>query len=440
MIKKNYTIVQNNHYIQAAWAGHFWGEILEAEKDPRERKIWSLDISGILKNEYKEWPDIELLKENKWLNNYHTAEDVYKSDKILLDNLDLDFADNCENFLQTVLEIEKDVINFHLTKKVKKGILDIYSKDVQIEKVNKIKSYIALHLARTKLSVINSFKRVEDSIINRSSNGFEIVFPKMNDDEIEYLNKQFSPLTENTFKEAKKMVAYHDIKNSYFSYIEDIKKYSHVKFILNYSFENDFIYDTNILTEIPFISGRMLINKEQFKNDFITFLNNNENQIMLDTYGINYNTDVIFIKELDDLFNSFIVGVLSHRIKIFLSKKQTVISNIFSDWFLDFKSNKYEMLAIQNNFSKFIGNSCKNLELFYQLIKNFDIDLARKNYFLVQQILKNPRSLQELKNKGMLEIYTNMYFFIKKPIIKYYGIVVTQTSNLPPNYKNYIIK
>lgn len=103
---EKYTTDKNNHYIQAAWTGTFWGE---PKKKQRERywKVYSFNIPNFLK--YNEIPSFEELKTNKVVHGYASAEDFFKSDYVLYDNLDPDFANNCEFFY---LLLKKFIIAF----------------------------------------------------------------------------------------------------------------------------------------------------------------------------------------------------------------------------------------------------------------------------------------------------------------------------------------
>ena len=272
-----YTSKKNNHYIQAGWTGFGWGYQKSNNinrQDNRYNKVWTLKLNDIFEdNKIVSWLSFDELFKKGYISKEINAETNFYSNFLLLDDLDTDFAKDCEDFIVSVKEIESKIFS-HFNGNIYLNANPFTIED-QKKLITELKSFIALHLSRTKLSVLRTFLEIDDLFINNSNSKSKILIPRnISEKELNEFNEMFSKVDENNYFEYKKKIAHFDINLNYKEIMKKMNNFTHIKFVAHQSISKNEVLNNFFLSEVPFFNQDFLQeeHKNNYKTHFVEFL------------------------------------------------------------------------------------------------------------------------------------------------------------------------
>jgi len=410
-----YTSKKNNHYIQAGWTGFGWGYQKSNNinrQDNRYNKVWTFKLNDIFEdNKIVSWLSFDELFKKGYISKEINAETNFYSNFLLLDDLDTDFAKDCEDFIVSVKEIESKIFS-HFNGNIYLNANPFTIED-QKKLITELKSFIALHLSRTKLSVLRTFLEIDDLFINNSNSKSKILIPRnISEKELNEFNEMFSKVDENNYFEYKKKIAHFDINLNYKEIMKKMNNFTHIKFVAHQSISKNEVLNNFFLSEVPFFNQDFLQeeHKNNYKTHFVEFLKLNYKEKIENTY-VDFLNNSTFLNEIDDLFDNFIVGLLSRRVKILLTKEDSFLSNCLSDWFFEKNSNVYDEIVIQNCFSSVVCYSEDSIKNLYENIIQIEFKYFKDNYIKVNKKINNKTFEYNYKyNKFKKYIYIKFIF------------------------------
>lgn len=387
--------MKNNHYIHAAWTGMFWSEKhykLISPKEARCEKIYFFKIGEVLENKKnKEWPTLEQLLD------YKDAEKVFKSNHILPDEIDDDFACETEKCLAEIVYIH-DVIDNDLSK-FKNNKSKIFQQNIAVDDVihSKFINYLVMHGIRNKLLPRQLFSNIDEYYKNHieklpiqfvSENFLNILEEEKNSYLLYLKNKDFNLLYKIRLKLLRQMTA-----DEFELISKEILTYKYVNYTSSYIKETQSYQEINLLTEIPFLLDRHLLpdRKLDIISRFLEYLKKPENISIvkdLDTnYGGSYLDSHIFSLELNTALNNFFYGPLSKQISVFGTKYDIYQAKYLKDFFAN---TIYDESATQNSLNHLVLPTKNEAENVYNYLIQTPFLHMQKNYYQMKEILKKP--------------------------------------------------
>lgn len=257
---------------------------------------------------------------------------------------------------------------------------------------NALKHYISLKLSRTSRYYLNLSYQLNNlgyydlhQFINKQCNNL-----KLTTDEINFVKENSKYFNNNTINFLKQHLTHLSIKSDYWYYLLKFNnlKYMHIGISTDL---NNNILSTNFLSDLPFISNE-IINSPTFHSEFYKFLVKKEEKI-IQTYEINYLKNPTFQKDLKDLFNNFVFGVLSDKVTIMFCPEY----NILSDLLFKFLKNTafYLDQALCNSSTFLIFRSEKQCKEWYDTIIS---PLSIDQFLIIKETFNLHESVKLNKN------------------------------------------